>query len=88
MTFLVYLATQEKQELVTSNYYEKELKYQDKIDAMEKAIDEKKIKDDGSAESCDAETANVKKMREWMKENGKDYYAIYYIDGESYNEIK
>lgn len=34
MTFLVYLATQEKQELVTSNYYEKELKYQDKIDAM------------------------------------------------------
>lgn len=60
----------------------------DKIDAMEKAIDEKKVKDDGSAESCDAETANVKKMREWMKENGKDYYAIYYIDGESYNEIK
>ncbi len=34
MTFLVYLATQEKQELVTTNYYEKELKYQDKIDAM------------------------------------------------------
>lgn len=34
MTFLVYKATQEKQELVTTDYYEKELKYQEKIDAM------------------------------------------------------
>lgn len=60
----------------------------DKIDAMEKAINEKSIKNDGSAESCDTETANIQKMKDWMKENGKDYYAIYYIDGEDYNEVK
>lgn len=60
----------------------------DEINKMEQSIELKKIKDDGSAESCDAETANVKKMRDWMKENGKDYYSIYYIDGENYAEIK
>ena len=59
----------------------------EKIDAMEKAINEKAIKNDGSAEACDTETANIQKMREWMKENGKDYYSIYYIDGEDYNEV-
>ncbi len=58
------------------------------IDEMEKAIAEKRVKGDGSEESCDAETANVQKMREWMKERGKDYYAIYYIDGEEYSEVK
>lgn len=60
----------------------------EKINEMEKAINEKSIKNDGSAESCDTETANIQKMRDWMKDNGKDYYAIYYIDGEDYNEVK
>lgn len=60
----------------------------DKINEMEKAINEKAIKNDGSAESCDTETANIQKMRDWMKSNGKDYYSIYYIDGENYNEVK
>jgi len=60
----------------------------DKINEMEIAINEKSIKNDGSAEACDTETANIQKMRDWMKENGKDYYSIYYIDGEDYNEVK
>lgn len=55
---------------------------------MEKSIAERRIKDDGSAESCDTETANIENMRSWMKENGKDYYPIYYIDGEDYSEVK
>lgn len=57
------------------------------IDEMEKAINEKRVKDDGAAESCDAEMANVAQMREWMKKKGKDYYSIYYINGEEYNEL-
>ncbi len=60
----------------------------EEINNMEKAIAEKRIKDDGSEESCNAETANVKKMRTWMKEKGKDYYALYYIDGEDFREIR
>lgn len=57
------------------------------INAMEETIEAKRIKDDGSAEACDTETANVEKMRAWMKENGKDYYSIYFIDGEDYVEV-
>lgn len=60
----------------------------EEIDLMEKMIEEKSIKDDGSAESCDAETANVQKMREWMKKHNKDYYVKYYIDGEDFEEIQ
>jgi hypothetical protein len=58
------------------------------IDKMEEDIAAKRISEDGSAESCDAETANVEKMRNWMKEKGRDYYAIYYIDGENFREIE
>lgn len=58
------------------------------IDQMEKDIDVKRNQEDGSAESCDAETANIEKMRNWMKEKGKDYYSIYYIDGEDFREIE
>ena len=57
------------------------------IDQMEKDIAAKRVSGDGSAESCDTETANVEKMRSWMKDKGKDYYAIYYIDGEDFKEI-
>lgn len=58
------------------------------IDQMEEAIREKKVKDDGSAESCDAETANIAGMRQWMKDNGKDFYSIYYVDGTSYEVVE
>ncbi len=54
------------------------------IDQMEEKIKEKQLKEDGSAESCQAEMNNINKMREWMKANNKDYYSIFYIDGESY----
>jgi hypothetical protein len=57
------------------------------IDNLQKAIDEKRVKNDGSEELCNAETANVKRMRKWMQERGKDYYATYYIDGQDYREV-
>ena len=55
---------------------------------MEEAINDKKVKDDGSAESCDAETANIANMRKWMKDNQKDFYSIYYIDGTNYEVVE
>ena len=58
------------------------------IDQMEEAINDKKVKDDGSAESCDAETANIANMRKWMKDNKKDFYSIYYIDGTNYEVVE
>ena len=54
------------------------------IDQMEKATNEKMVEEDGSAETCEAELNNISKMREWMKANDKNYYSIYYIDGQDY----
>lgn len=58
------------------------------INQMEEAIREKKVKDDGSAESCDAETANIAGMRQWMKDHHKDFYSIYYVDGTGYEVVE
>jgi hypothetical protein len=60
----------------------------DDINSLQKAIDEKRVKNDGSEEMCNAETANVNRMRKWMKDHGKDYYATYYIDGQDYREVE
>jgi len=54
------------------------------IDQYEKDVNDKKLKEDGSAETCQAELNNITSMRDWMKANNKDYYAIYYMDGQSY----
>ncbi len=37
---------------------------------------------------CSSEMANITEMRDWMKENNKDYYAIYYVDGKSYEVVE
>lgn len=58
------------------------------IDQYEKDVNEKKVKEDGSAETCQAELANISEMRDWMKKNNKDYYAIYYMDGEEFSIVE
>ncbi|OJV75859.1 MAG: hypothetical protein BGO34_06500 [Bacteroidia bacterium 44-10] len=60
---------------------------QAEIADMEKSTNEKLSQEDGSAETCAAELANINEMKEWMKAQGKDYYSIYYIDGLNYEEI-
>lgn len=39
-------------------------------------------------EHCSSEMANIKEMRDWMKAHNKDYYAIYYVDGTSYEIVE
>ena len=58
------------------------------IDQMEEELNEKKGNEDGSAESCDAEMKNIDSMREWMKNNNKEFYSLYYIDGLEYEVIE
>ena len=58
------------------------------IDQHEKDVNEKKAKEDGSAETCQAELNNINEMREWMKANNKDYYSLYFMDGESYEVVE
>ncbi len=56
------------------------------INEFEVKVKAKKDTENGG-EHCNAELANIKKMRDWMKEHGKDYYPVYFINGESYEEI-
>ena len=43
--------------------------------------------EDGMAETCAAELSNISEMRQWMKDNGKNYYAMYYMDGQKYDVL-
>jgi hypothetical protein len=58
--------------------------YIDKWEADVKA----KHADEASGEHCSSEMANIKEMRDWMKENNKDYYAIYFVDGTAYEIVE
>lgn len=59
------------------------------IEEMELEVLEKHPEDaEATGETCSAEMSNILKMREWMKEHGKDYYAIYYVDGLSYELVE
>lgn len=57
------------------------------IDQMIEELKEGAFKEDGSAESCQAELNNINEMKEWMKANNKDYYSIYYMDGIDYEVV-
>lgn len=59
------------------------------IDEWETEVLEKHPEDvEADGETCSAEMSNIKQMREWMKEHGKDYYAIYYAEGISYEVVE
>lgn len=53
---------------------------------IEKLAAEQKAEKEG--EHCGTESDNILKMREWMKKNGKDYFAFYFVNGTSYEVIK
>jgi len=42
---------------------------------------------EGMEEACAAELANIKDMRQWMKDHGKDHYVMYYMDGQKYEVL-
>jgi hypothetical protein len=56
------------------------------IDQMEKDVTVKQ-EEDATAESCAAELSNIADMRKWMKDNGREYYSIFYMDGIRYDVI-
>jgi len=58
------------------------------IDQWEETLKEKGVKEDGTAETCAAENNNISRMRDWMKKHGKDYYSIYFIDGNDYEVVE
>lgn len=61
---------------------------QEYLDKMAKDANEKKTQEPAAGEACEAELANIAEMKAWMKENGKEYYAVYYLDGETYEVVE
>lgn len=51
------------------------------IDNREKDTQEKQEAGAATEEQCATEFANIRDMREWMKNHNKDHYSIYYMDG-------
>lgn len=54
----------------------------------EEKLKEQELEEDGSAESCEAEMSNINSMRDWMQENNKDYYSIFFLNGTDYEVIE
>ena len=59
---------------------------QDYIADVEKGVQER-IEGGESAESCASELKNIEDMLKWMVANNKDYYAIYYMEGLSFEKL-
>jgi RecJ-like exonuclease len=59
---------------------------QEDIDEMENDVKELQEKE-GMEERCAAELDNISEWRKWMKDNNKDYYATYYMDGLKYEVL-
>ncbi|MFA9370593.1 MAG: hypothetical protein ACERIH_02700 [Labilibaculum antarcticum] len=57
------------------------------IDEWETEVNAKNASEEGG-KNCSSEMANIKEMRDWMKDNNKNYYAIYYVDGDSYEVVE
>lgn len=59
--------------------------------AAQKAALSEKLEEEHSEEEghhCSRGLVSVDKMEKWMKENNKDYYAIYYMEGLKYVEVQ
>ncbi len=57
------------------------------LEQWEEKVKAKEAKEDGTAETCAAEMSNISNMRQWMEDNNKDYYSIFYINGISYEMV-
>ena len=57
------------------------------IDEMENEVKQQQKEGIETEEVCATELSNISDMRQWMKDRGKDYYAIYYMDGLKYEVL-
>lgn len=57
------------------------------LDECQEKVKQKDEDIEDGGEHCSAELNNIREMRDWMKENRKDYYPIYFVEGISYSVI-
>lgn len=58
------------------------------INEMEESYKQKQAEAKAGEGHCDTELNNIQNMRDWMKTNNKDFYAIYYIDGMEFEVVE
>jgi len=59
---------------------------EESINAME--VNVKQLENqEGMTEACASELNNINDMRQWMKDHGKDYYIVYYMEGMKYEVL-
>ncbi len=56
------------------------------VDEFEAKVKAQKDTEEGG-KHCHAQMKNITKMRTWMKEHNKNYYPVYFIEGQSYYEV-
>ncbi|MGI6343359.1 MAG: hypothetical protein ACOXZ9_10345 [Bacteroidales bacterium] len=61
---------------------------QQEQDLLAKQDEAEKEQNEEGRHDCENELNNIVKMREWMKENNKDYYATYYLEGTEYSKVE
>jgi hypothetical protein len=58
------------------------------IQAQEEEVNEEMLAEQAQEgdhhKHCQARLNNIRQMQEWMAKHNKDYYALYYIEGTSY----
>lgn len=80
-------------ELIGSEIVVKGIVREEKISASdiaesEKSLEAQKNESSANEEHCDTELSNIALMKRWMEEHGKDYYAIYFVDGLNFDVVE
>lgn len=54
--------------------------------AAQEAMD--KAENAEAQEHCSSSLGNVAKMKQWMADNNKDYYSVYFVEGVSFEKVQ
>ena len=60
------------------------------VEEQEKSVKEAMNKAENKEEKahCSSSMGNVEKMKQWMADNNKDYYAVYFVEGTSFEKVQ
>lgn len=75
-------------EIVVTGVLQEQRFSQEYIDNWEKELAQEEADGEKDEAHCNSEKNSILQMREWMKNNKKDFYAIYYVNGIDYDIVK
>lgn len=58
------------------------------IDQQEKLVNDQIASKAKTEENCQVELNNFATMKQWMQDNNKEFYIVYYMDGESFDVVE